>query len=68
MPSPAILEAYNVTEPLTEADLKAGGSGQATVIGNMLADTAMALGGTVAHWQPVWDGSTHHLRVHVVYP
>jgi hypothetical protein len=68
MPRPAILEAYNVTEQTTEAALKAGGNGQGTVLGNMLADTAAALGGTITGWQPVWDGYTYHLRVSVVYP
>ena len=68
MPRPTLLEGYNVTEPQTASVLRTGGSGQGTVLGNMLTDTVAALGGTITQWEPVWDGSTYHLRVHVAYP
>lgn len=64
---PAILEAYNV-EKTTRAALVVGGDGQGTLLGNMLNDTATALGGTVMRWEPVAAGSFWHLRIHVVYP
>ena len=67
MPKPAVLEGYNV-EPRTAAALAAGGTGQATRIGNMLDDAARALGGTVIQGEPVRDGKSWHLRVHVCYP
>src|SRR5207249_4811787 len=52
MPRPAILEAFNV-EKTTAADLAAGGTGQGTLIGNLLEDAAIALGGVVTRWEPV---------------
>jgi hypothetical protein len=67
MPRPAVLEAYNV-EKTTEAVLRGGGDGRGTLLGNMLADTAAALGGTITRWQPVWDGSAYHLKVYISYP
>ncbi len=67
VPRPAILEAFNV-EPGTAAALRAGGTGQVTRVGNVLADAAVALGGTVARWEPVPDGNAWHLRVHIAYP
>jgi hypothetical protein len=67
MSRPAILEAYNVVRT-TAAVLDAGGDGQGTRLGNMLEDAAKALGGTVIRWEPLRDGSTWHLRVHISYP
>jgi hypothetical protein len=67
MPRPAILEAYNV-ERTTAATLAAGGNGQGTLLGNLLQDTAKALGGTVSTWEPVPDGAVWHLRVHLSFP
>ena len=67
MPKPAILEAFNV-ERSTAAALIAGGTGQGTRIGNLLEETTGALGGTMARWEPVRDGSLWHLRAHVTYP
>ncbi len=67
MPQPAIVEGYNV-ETTTWASLAAGGDGQGTLIGNLLADLVQALGGTVVRWEPLPDGAIYHLRVHVVYP
>jgi hypothetical protein len=67
MPRPAILEAYNV-ERTTAAAPAAGGDGQRTLLGNMLDDAARALGGAVVRWEPVWDGSAWHLRVHLSFP
>ncbi len=64
---PTILEGYNV-EKTTAAVLAAGGTGHGTRIGNMLADLAAALGGSVTLWEPIRDGSIWHLRVHVAYP
>ena len=67
MPRPTILEGYNVGRT-TRAALAAGGSGQGTLIGNLMEDTAKALGATVSQWEPVPDGPFWHLRVHVSYP
>jgi hypothetical protein len=67
MPRPVILEAYNVEES-TRYNLSNGGDGRGTLLGNMLADIVVALGGTVVRWEPVPDGPRFHLRVHVVYP
>jgi hypothetical protein len=67
MPRPTILEGYNV-ERTTAAALAAGAGGQGTLIGNLLEDTARALGGTVSRWEPIQDGSCWHLRAHVSYP
>jgi len=67
LPKPAILEGYNV-EKSTAAVLAAGGSGQGTLIGNMLEDAATALGGAVGRWESVRDGNIWHLRAHVSYP
>lgn len=67
MPKPAVLEAWNV-EPTTAAVLGLGGTGQGTLIGNMLEDAVRALGGSVARWEPVQAGVTWHLRVHITYP
>jgi hypothetical protein len=67
MPNPAILEAFNV-ERTAAAALNAGGTGQGTLIGNMLEDAAGALGGAVTRWEPIKDGPVWRLRVHIVYP
>ena len=67
MPKPAILEGFNV-EKTTAAVLGSGGTGQGTLLGNMLDDTAKALGGTVTRWEPLEDGNIWHLRVHISYP
>ena len=67
MPNPAILEAYNV-ERSTASALAAGGDGQGTRLGDVLEDTARALGGTVTRWEPIKDGNVWHLRAHVSYP
>jgi len=67
MPKPRVLEAYNA-ERTTTAALANGGSGQGTLIGNMLEDTAGALGGTITRWEPIQDGNAWHLRAHVIYP
>jgi hypothetical protein len=67
MPRPAILEAFNV-EPSTAQTLAAGGNGQGTLIGNMLEDTARALGGMVTLWEPVQNGNSWHLRIHITFP
>ena len=67
MLQPAILEGYNV-EKTTATALAIGASGQSTLIGNMLEDTTMALGGSVSRWEPIQDGNAWHLRVHVTYP
>jgi hypothetical protein len=64
---PAILEGYNV-ERSTATALANGASGQGTLIGNLLEDLAMALGGSVSRWEPIQDGNAWHLRVHVTYP
>jgi hypothetical protein len=64
---PQVLEAYNV-ERSTASALSAGGTGQGTRIGNLLADAVAALGGSVVRWEPVPDGGAWHLRVHVYYP
>jgi hypothetical protein len=64
---PAILEGYNV-EQTTQAVLAGGGDGHGTLIGNLLEDTARALGGSVTCWEPVPDGNIYHLRAHVTYP
>jgi len=61
MPKPIVLEAYNV-EKTTSAALAAGGNGRGKLLGNLLEDTAKALGGTIRHWEPVQDGSNFHLR------
>lgn len=67
MPKPIVLEGYNV-ERTTAAALANGGTGQGTLIGNMLEDAAAALGGIVARWEPIQDGNAWHLRAHVTYP
>src|SRR5205814_2042717 len=67
MPKPAILEAYNV-ERTTASVLATGGSGQGTLVGNVLEDAATALGGAVTRWEPVKDGASWHLRLHIIYP
>lgn len=67
MPKPAVFEAFNVTKS-TAAVLEAGGDGQRTVIGNMLEDAALALGGVVAQWEPVKDGAVWHLRIQLSFP
>jgi hypothetical protein len=67
MPRPAVLEAYNV-ERKTRYNLMNGGSGVGTLLGDMLADTVAALGGTITRWEPVKDGNVYHLRVHADYP
>jgi hypothetical protein len=67
MPKPAILEAYNV-ERGTATTLANGGSGQGTLLGNLLEDAATALGATIARWEPIQDGNAWHLRIHLVYP
>lgn len=67
MPKPAILEGFNV-EKSTAAALQGGGTGQGTLIGNMLEDAARACGGTVTRWEAIKDGNIWHLRVHVSYP
>lgn len=67
MLQPAILEGYNV-ERTTAAALATGAGGQGTLIGNLLEDLAVALGGSINHWQPIQDGNAWHLRVHVSYP
>jgi hypothetical protein len=67
MARPTVLEGYNV-ERTTHAALAAGGNGQGTRIGNLLEDTAKALGGMINRWEPVADGNCYHLRVHISYP
>jgi len=67
MPRPPVLEGYNV-ERTTAAALANGGTGQGTLIGNLLEDVARALGGNVARWEPIKDGPVWRLRVHIVYP
>lgn len=67
MPKPNILEAYNV-EKTTLAALAGGGDGRGTLLGNLLEDTAKALGGTIMRWEPVQERSSFHLRVYVSYP
>lgn len=67
MAQPAIIEAYNV-EKTTAASLARGQEGQGTRVGNLLADTVSVLGGIVTRWEPIRDGSSWHLRVHVSYP
>ncbi len=49
-------------------DFDASGSdGQGTLIGDMLEDTAAALGGTITQWEPIKDSGSWHLRVHLHY-
>jgi hypothetical protein len=67
LPKPAILEGFNV-ERTTAAALASGGSGHGTLVGNLLEDAAGALGGTVARWEPIQDGTAWNLRVHISYP
>ncbi len=67
LPTPTVLEAYNV-ERTTAAALAGGGDGSGTRVGDFLADAVAALGGTVVVWEPIRDGTAWHLRVHVVYP
>jgi hypothetical protein len=67
MLKPAILEGYNV-ERSTAIALANGSNGQGTLIGNLLEDLAMALGGSISRWEPIQDGNAWHLRVHVTYP
>jgi hypothetical protein len=64
---PVILEGYNV-ERTTAAALAHGASGQGTLIGNMLEDIAVLLGGSVRRWEPIQDGNAWHLRIHITYP
>jgi hypothetical protein len=59
---PTILEGYNV-EKTTRAVLVSGQDGRGSRIGNLLADTATALGGIVVRWEPMQDGSAWHLRL-----
>lgn len=67
MAQPAMLEVYNVEEN-TERELAAGRDGQGSLLGNMLEDAAVALGGVISLWQPIKDGNVWHLRAHVAYP
>lgn len=67
MSQPAIMEGYNV-ERTTAAALANGASGQGTLIGKMLEDLAVALGGSGSRWEPIQDGNAWHLRVHMTYP
>lgn len=67
LPRPMILEAYNV-EKSTHAALATGSAGAGTLLGNMLEDTATALGGTIVRWEPILDVGCYHLRLHVAYP
>ena len=67
MTRPTIIEGYNV-EVGTATALHSGGTGQGTLIGNLLSDVAAALGGSVTRWEPLRDGGVWHLRVHVSYP
>ena|GEM_PF-2829437 len=64
---PAILEGFNV-EKSTAAALGSGSDGRGTLIGNMLADTAKALGATITLWEPIRDGGIWHLRIHLSHP
>jgi hypothetical protein len=68
LPKPSVLEAYNVIEATTRYNLETGGTGEATMVGRMLARTVAALGGTVVAWEPVADGQAFHLRVRIDYP
>lgn len=67
-PRPMILEGYNIREKKTRAALVLGRDGQGTRIGYLLENTAKALGGSVNRWEPIRDGTTWHLRVHITYP
>jgi hypothetical protein len=67
MAKPLILEAFNVAA-ITAATLTAGGNGQGTVIGNLLQDAARALGASITCWEPVQDGRSWHLRIHLSFP
>ena len=67
IPRPAMLGAHNV-ERTTAAALVGGGTGQGTLIGNLLSDVAKALGGMITRWEPILDGSAGHLRLHISYP
>jgi len=67
MPKPAVLEGFNV-EKSTATALRSGETGQGTLIGNLLEDTATVLGGTITWWEPIEDGNIWHLRVHISYP
>ena len=64
---PTIIEAYNV-EASTKYNLRNGGDGQGTVIGNLLCDIVDAVGGTIDRWETIAAGGGFHLRVHVMYP
>ena len=67
LPRPTILEAYNV-ERVTRYNLINGGNGAGTLLGNLLEDTANALGAIIIRWEPVAVGTVWHLRVHLLYP
>lgn len=64
---PTVLEGHNV-ETTTATALSLGGTGQGTLIGNLLDDIVTALGGVVMTWEPIRDGKIWHLRAHVSYP
>jgi hypothetical protein len=64
---PVVLEAHNV-EKSTHAALAGGSDGQGTLLGNVLMDAAIALGGVVVRWEPIQDMNCYHLRVHLQYP
>jgi len=67
MARPAMVHAYNV-EATTRRRLQAGERGPGTRIGNMLLNLAASLGGTIARWEPIPDGSAWHLQVLIAYP
>ncbi len=67
MPEPAIIEAFNV-EKSTALALNSGGTCRGTRIGDLLADAASALGGTITQWEPIKDGQIWRLRIHISYP
>jgi hypothetical protein len=67
MLKPSILEGFNV-ERNTLSLLIGGGTGSGTRIGNLLDDTASALGGYVMRWEPIQDGTIWHLRAYLSYP
>lgn len=64
---PLILEGYNV-DKTTTAVLNSGSSGIGTLIGNLLADVAEALGAEILRWESEREGGTWHLRIHLSYP
>jgi hypothetical protein len=67
MPEPAMIEAFNV-EKSTALVLNSGVTGSGTRMGDLLADAASALGGTITQWEPVKDGRMWRLRIHISYP